>query len=159
MEIALESAIPTIAGVGVLAAIRFVRLRSSGPIVAVLAPSHGYFKQQRTTPDADRGTGRVEVSALQRCYPRLVNVEAASWISALEIRHSRAGATCSVYLLDSDVPENGHGSRVNAALYGGDSYYRLCQEIVLGIGGLRMLRALGHDAIERFHMNEGTRAC
>jgi starch phosphorylase len=41
------------------------------------------------------------------------------------------------------------------ALYGGDSYYRLCQEIVLGIGGLRMLRALGHDAIERFHMNEG----
>ncbi len=40
-------------------------------------------------------------------------------------------------------------------LYGGDSHYRLCQEIVLGIGGVRMLRALGYEKIDRFHMNEG----
>jgi starch phosphorylase len=40
-------------------------------------------------------------------------------------------------------------------LYGGDQWYRLCQQIVLGVGGVRMLRALGHDKLRRFHMNEG----
>jgi starch phosphorylase len=40
-------------------------------------------------------------------------------------------------------------------LYGGDSHYRLSQEVVLGIGGVRMLRALGYERIDRFHMNEG----
>ena len=40
-------------------------------------------------------------------------------------------------------------------LYGGDQYYRLCQEIILGIGGIRVLRALGYHDIDRFHMNEG----
>jgi starch phosphorylase len=40
-------------------------------------------------------------------------------------------------------------------LYGGDQHYRLCQEAILGIGGIRMLRALGYENIERFHMNEG----
>ena len=39
--------------------------------------------------------------------------------------------------------------------YGGDAHYRLCQEVLLGMGGVRMLVALGYDAIERFHMNEG----
>src|SRR4029077_8982833 len=38
---------------------------------------------------------------------------------------------------------------------GGDAYYRLCQEVLLGIGGVRMLRALGHDDLVRYHMNEG----
>ena len=41
------------------------------------------------------------------------------------------------------------------SLYGGDERYRLCQEAVLGIGGVAMLRALGHAAIARFHLNEG----
>jgi starch phosphorylase len=40
-------------------------------------------------------------------------------------------------------------------LYGGDQHYRLCQEVILGIGGVRVLRSLGYDRIERFHMNEG----
>jgi starch phosphorylase len=40
-------------------------------------------------------------------------------------------------------------------LYGGDQHYRLCQEVILGIGGVRMLRAMGLKQIERFHMNEG----
>ena len=40
-------------------------------------------------------------------------------------------------------------------LYGGDLRYRLCQEVILGIGGVRMLRALGYDGIRRYHMNEG----
>jgi len=61
-----------------------------------------------------------------------------------------------VYLLDSDLPENEEQDRrLTDVLYGGDQCYRLAQEVVLGIGGVRMLRALGYDHIERFHMNEG----
>jgi starch phosphorylase len=40
-------------------------------------------------------------------------------------------------------------------LHGGDARYRRCQEVILGTGGVRMLRALGSDSLERFHMNEG----
>jgi starch phosphorylase len=61
-----------------------------------------------------------------------------------------------VYLLDTDLPENTEWDRMlTHVLYGGDQRYRLCQEVVLGIGGVRMLRALGYDKITRFHMNEG----
>jgi starch phosphorylase len=61
-----------------------------------------------------------------------------------------------VYFLDADLPENSEWDRkLTHYLYGGDLHYRLCQEIILGIGGVRMLRALGYQEIERFHMNEG----
>lgn len=61
-----------------------------------------------------------------------------------------------VYFLDTDVAENTDGDRrITDSLYGGDQRYRLSQEAVLGIGGVRMLRALGYLNIERFHMNEG----
>jgi len=61
-----------------------------------------------------------------------------------------------VYLLDSDLSENSDGDRsLTHWLYGGDAHYRLCQEVVLGVGGVKMLRALGHDGLGRFHMNEG----
>jgi glycogen phosphorylase len=49
-----------------------------------------------------------------------------------------------VYFLDTDVPENSecdHG--LTRSLYGGDWSMRLCQEVVLGVGGVQMLRALG----------------
>jgi hypothetical protein len=61
-----------------------------------------------------------------------------------------------VFLLDTDWPENSEWDRrLTDSLYGGDAHYRLCQEIVLGIGGVPMLRALGHSALTTFHMNEG----
>lgn len=61
-----------------------------------------------------------------------------------------------VYFLDSRLPENTEFDRtLTDNLYGGDDHYRLCQEVVLGIGGVRMLRALGYNNIEHFHMNEG----
>jgi len=67
-----------------------------------------------------------------------------------------AGATVPVYLLDTDLPENATDDRMlTHFLYGGDSTYRLAQEVVLGIGGVRMPRALGHEQIDRFHLNEG----
>ncbi len=54
------------------------------------------------------------------------------------------------------MPENATWDRtLTHYLYGGNTYYRLCQEVILGIGGVRMLRALGHHDVQRFHMNEG----
>lgn len=61
----------------------------------------------------------------------------------------------NVYLLDTDLPQNDDRSReITAHVYGGDQSTRIAQEIVLGIGGVRLLRALGISP-SVFHMNEG----
>ena len=66
------------------------------------------------------------------------------------------GFTVPVYFLDADLPDNAAWDRtLTDTLYGGDAHYRLCQEVLLGIGSVRMLRALGHTDLTRFHMNEG----
>jgi starch phosphorylase len=79
------------------------------------------------------------------------------WIRAFRYDVKGAhGYIVPVLLLDTDLPENGPEDRtLTDVLYGGDSRYRLMQEAVLGIGGVRMLRALGYAQLERFHMNEG----
>jgi starch phosphorylase len=60
-----------------------------------------------------------------------------------------------LYLMDTDVDPNGPTDRtLSARLYGGDHEVRIAQEIVLGVGGVRTLRALGIDAAV-WHMNEG----
>ncbi|MFA6093077.1 MAG: alpha-glucan family phosphorylase [Elusimicrobiota bacterium] len=60
-----------------------------------------------------------------------------------------------LYLMDTSVEGNDAGDReISSRLYGGDRIMRLRQEIVLGIGGVRVLRALGVDA-NIFHANEG----
>ncbi|HJT81638.1 MAG TPA: alpha-glucan family phosphorylase, partial [Chthoniobacterales bacterium] len=61
----------------------------------------------------------------------------------------------NLYLLDTDIPENTAADRlITAELYGGDLEMRMRQEIVLGVGGVKALSALGIDA-DVFHMNEG----
>jgi starch phosphorylase len=65
------------------------------------------------------------------------------------------GSGVPVILLDTDVEENDPADRkITHHLYGGDQTYRLKQEIVLGIGGMRILKALGFK-ITTFHLNEG----
>jgi glycogen phosphorylase len=67
-----------------------------------------------------------------------------------------ADSSVPVIFLDTDVPGNDAYDRaLTDRLYGGDDRYRLCQEAILGIGGARMLKALGYRGIVRFHMNEG----
>lgn len=164
MEIALEPAIPTYAGgLGVLAGDTLRSAADLGvPMVAVsLLHRQGYFHQRldasgRQTEEAVRWTvddfveplePRVEVALDGR------TVRLRAW--RYRVRGIR-GSEVPVYLLDSDLPENAEPDRaLTGSLYGGDVRYRLSQEIVLGIGGLRMLRALGHDRIHRFHLNEG----
>ena len=61
-----------------------------------------------------------------------------------------------VYLLDTDLPENSPWDRtLSDSLYGGDQHYRICQEAVLGIGGIKLLRSVGVKNINSYHMNEG----
>ncbi|MCX7996569.1 MAG: alpha-glucan family phosphorylase [Patescibacteria group bacterium] len=61
-----------------------------------------------------------------------------------------------VFLLDTDHIDNEPWKKhITDNLYGGEHYARVCQEIVLGIGGVKMLRELGYFEIEQYHMNEG----
>src|SRR5258707_12810497 len=60
-----------------------------------------------------------------------------------------------VYLLDTNRPENEQRFRdLTLRVYGGDSTTRIMQEVLLGIGGVRLMRALGVQP-STFHMNEG----
>ena len=60
-----------------------------------------------------------------------------------------------IYLMDTDVPRNAPQDReLSARLYGGDREMRISQEIVLGIGGVRAVFALGYNPAV-WHMNEG----
>jgi starch phosphorylase len=65
------------------------------------------------------------------------------------------GHVIPVFLLDTDVEGNDpYDRRLTDHLYGGDTYYRLCQETVLGLGGVSLLQTLGIKP-DVFHMNEG----
>lgn len=164
MEIAVDAALPTYSGgLGVLAGDTLRAAADAGlPLVALtLVHRKGYLRQrfdqsgwQHSDPEdwaVEKWLTEMPVRAHVQLEDRVVVLRA--W------RHEIAGATqgkVPVFFLDSDLPENTAWDRtLTHFLYGGDAYYRLCQEIILGIGGLRMLRALGYDRLKRFHMNEG----
>ena len=164
MEIALDPGMPTYSGgLGVLAG---DTIRSGAdlkvPMVGVtLLHRKGYFYQrlaadgtqteEPVTWRLDDFLERTHVTVAVTIEGRTVNVTA--W---RRIVTGVSGYTVPVYFLDTDLPENAPWDRtLTDFLYGGDSYYRLCQEVVLGVGGMKMLRALGHAHIQRYHMNEG----
>jgi len=164
MEIALEAAIPTYSGgLGILAG---DTIRAAAdlrvPMVAVsLLYRTGYFIQrldasgwQAEEPARwEVGTHLREMATRTSIGIEGRTVHLRAWRYSVR---GLSGYVVPVYLLDADLPENNESDRgITRALYGGDWYLRLCQEVVLGIGGVQMLRALGHDQIERFHMNEG----
>ncbi|MDI7260873.1 MAG: alpha-glucan family phosphorylase [Thermodesulfobacteriota bacterium] len=164
MEIGLEASMPTYSGgLGVLAG---DTIRSAAdlkvPMVAVtLLHRKGYFYQRIDATGwqreetvewivedfLDEMPGRAAVTIEGR------TVHIRSWkYEVLGI----GGFKVPVYFLDTDLQENGEWDRtLTHFLYGGDQYYRLCQEVVLGMGGIRMLRSLGYEELIRFHMNEG----
>jgi glycogen phosphorylase len=164
MEIALEPGIPTYAGgLGILAGDMLRSAADLGlPMVAVtLAYRGGYFEQhidaegrQSETPSAWTPETALKPAAAQttvRIEGRRVVVRAWRYDVA-----GIGGHKVPVYLLDTATPENDPQDRVvTDRIYGGDRRYRLAQEVVLGIGGVRLLRALGHANIGKFHMNEG----
>ena len=164
MEIALDPAMPTYCGgLGVLAG---DTIRSAAdlkvPMVAVtLLHRQGYFRQ-RLDPSGWQTEEAVEWDVPKFCRelpPRVqVSIEGrAVHLHAWQYTVTGIGGhIVPVILLDADLPENtGWDRELTHHLYGGDFHYRLCQEIILGMGGVRMLRALGYQDLRRFHMNEG----
>jgi starch phosphorylase len=163
MEIAINPGMPTYSGgLGVLAGDTLRSAADLGvPLVAfTLVHRKGYFQQhldlkgvqtedvQQWNP-ADFCTeepARVTVSV----EDRIVTVRCWRYDLA-----GRDGHVVPIYLLDTDVEENSGWDRgLTDHLYGGDTNYRLQQEIVLGMGGARMANALGHR-VNVHHMNEG----
>ena len=151
MEIGLEPSIPTYAGgLGVLAG---DTVRSAAdlevPMVAVtLLHRSGYFYQ------------RIDAGGVQREEPVSWAIddflERLDTRVAIGVRGRRLSLACwryrvrgvsggevPVYLLDTDLPENDAADRrLTDVLYGGGEEYRLCQEAVLGLGGIAMLRGI-----------------
>ncbi|MGD0098011.1 MAG: alpha-glucan family phosphorylase [Terracidiphilus sp.] len=163
MEIAIDPGMPTYSGgLGVLAGDTLRSTADLGvPLVAFsLVHRKGYFQQhlneagmqsediQPWNP-ADFCTeekARVTVSV----EDRIVTIRC--WRYDLVGRY---GHVVPIYLLDTDLDENSGWDRgLTDHLYGGDTNYRLQQEIVLGMGGVRMVHALGHR-VNVYHMNEG----
>jgi len=164
MEIALEPAMPTYSGgLGVLAG---DTIRSAAdlkvPMVAVtLLHRKGYFNQKldpsgwQTESPAEWPVEKFCRELPDRAYALVEGrtVQLRAWQHTVE---GITGHEVPVILLDTDLPNNSEWDRrLTDFLYGGDAHYRLCREAVLGMGGVRMLRALGYQNIRRYHMNEG----
>ncbi len=162
MEIALDPSLPTYSGgLGMLAGDTLRSAADTGaPMVAVsLVHRCGYFRQkldasgQQTetavpwTPERLPSAGEVVSLTMQN---RTIKI--CAWrFDVVGV----AGHVIPVFLLDTDIEGNDpYDRRLTDTLYGGDTYYRLCQETVLGLGGVQLLHQLGClPAV--YHMNEG----
>jgi starch phosphorylase len=162
MEVALGGEIRTYSGgLGVLAGdtVKSAADLDLPMVFVTLASRNGYIQQEL---DAGRQVYLPDTWAPgDWCTPLdamvAVHLEGrAVWIRPwLFLATGRSGASIPVILLDSDVGQNAPADRlITASLYGGDARNRLMQEAILGIGGARMLHALGFD-IRTFHLNEG----
>ena len=164
MEIALDPNMPTYSGgLGMLAGDTLRSAADLGaPLVAVtLLYRKGYFRQHLDPAgnqteeaqqwDPERILKQVESLVSVEIEQRTVHIRAWQYdIAGVD------GDTVPVYLLDTNVAENTEADRqLTDSLYGGDDRYRLCQEIILGLGGFALLRKMGHDRIQAYHMNEG----
>lgn len=176
MEVAIDPEMPTYSGgLGVLAGDTLKSAADLGlPVIAVsLLNAKGYFEQtldgagnqqeraaawdrarfvqpirsQEMPDSAEQGDIHVEVTIEGRI------VKVRGWQYDIV---GATGFTVPLILLDTDMETNDPWDReLTSCLYGGDDRYRLAQEVILGVGGVRMLRAIGHNWINRFHMNEG----
>ena len=164
MEVALASGMPTYSGgLGVLAG---DTLRSCAdlkfPLVAVsLLYRQGYFHQVLDeVGNQSEHPVQWDPTRFARPLPGTVQVTLEGRVVLVRAWQCDIGGTSGhlvpLLLLDTDLQGNDPKDRsLTGSLYGGDERYRLKQEIVLGFGGIRMLRALGYTELERFHMNEG----
>src|SRR3569832_1283184 len=164
MEICLEQAIPTYSGgLGVLAGDTLRSAADLGvPLVAVpLLHRKGYF-EQHLDPSGQQSVLLVRWSPERVREP--VDARSTVTIEGREVQvrawkytvKGVRGHEVPVYLLDTMLPENSEWDRtLTDTLYGGDEHYRLCQEIVLFMGGAALLLSMGIDGDTIYHLNEG----
>ncbi len=164
MEIGIDENIPTYSGgLGVLAGDTIKSCADlSVPVIGVtLLSENGYFHQE-----IDEHGNQIEmpvqfeVSKILKPLPQEVvvsienrEVKVRSWLYEYEGANQYV---VPIIFLDTNIEGNdGWDREITKFLYGGDDRYRLAQEIVLGIGGVRMLEKFGCDKIHVYHMNEG----
>lgn len=163
MEIGFDSKIPTYSGgLGLLAGDTLKTCADLGvPTIAVcLLSEKGYFKQKL---DAQGNQSELaeewDKSQLEPVNEKVVvsisgrNVVVRAWQYTLK---GITGFEVPILFLDTNLPENTeYDKSITQHLYQGDDSYRIAQEIVLGIGGRKLLVDLGYDNIQTYHLNEG----
>lgn len=164
MEIGLDPAMPTYSGgLGVLAGDTLRAAADLGvPMVGVsLLHRKGYFRQHLDALGNQSESPSIwyPEEFLEPQEPRIsVAIEGRQ----VQVRAWRyfvggvSGHSVPVYLLDTLLPENDPWDQtLTDYLYHGEERFRLCQEVVLGLGGVAILDALGHQRVQLYHMNEG----
>ena len=160
MEMALDQSLAIYSGgLGFLAG---SHMQSAGylqmPMVGVsILWSFGYYDQRINEE------GNVEVAYIRKYYDFLTPISASVdvdifgekvKVKAFKVDPELFG-TCPIYLLTTDIPENSDWARrITHKLYDGDEKIRIAQETVLGVGGIRLLQAIG-EKFDCIHLNEG----
>jgi starch phosphorylase len=164
-EFGIHESIPIYSGgLGILAGDHIKSASDLGvPLVGVgLYYAQGYFHQQLDHDgwqhedyiDVENWRLPMEPATGQDGQPLIIRIETRSSQLAARVWRLSVGR-CTLLLLDSDVPENSEEDRaLTARLYGGDDRTRIRQELLLGVGGIRVLQALGINP-GVLHMNEG----
>lgn len=159
-EFGITEAVPQYSGgLGILAGDHLKAASDLGvPIIGVgLMYRHGYFRQslsldgwqQERFPDLD-----PYAMAMTRCDGIRICVDLGGSPLYAQVWRADVGRT-PLYLLDADIDDNGPAERaITDRLYGGDTEHRIRQEILLGMGGVLALEALGIEP-QVFHTNEG----
>jgi glycogen phosphorylase len=164
-EFALHQSLPIYAGgLGVLAGDHCKEASDLGvPLIGVgFMYPQGYFHQNLTTDgwqqevyeQLDWANAPIEPAITPEGKPCIVAVPLGNRTVLVQVWRVRAGRV-KLYLLDTNVEENAPWDReLSARLYGGDRETRVQQEIILGIGGVRVLKQMGSDPAV-YHLNEG----
>ncbi|HZD41244.1 MAG TPA: alpha-glucan family phosphorylase, partial [Terriglobales bacterium] len=164
MDVAIDSAIPTYSGgLGILAGdmLRSAADLGLSMVAVTLLHRKGYFNQ-RLDEQGNQLESPSEWSPESLLDPLRSQVSVMIEGREVKIRawqhlfHGVTGHSVPLLFLDTDLEENDPRDRViTDHLYGGDEHYRLCQEVVLGLGGVAMIRALSYPNVKIYHMNEG----
>ncbi|HBF34164.1 TPA: alpha-glucan phosphorylase [Candidatus Sumerlaeota bacterium] len=164
-EFGISEAVPIYSGgLGILAGDHIKSSSDLGlPIVGVsLLYREGYFRQylnpdgwqQEIYPVNDFYNMPVRLLTDKDKKPLKVRVEFPGRIVTVQLWEMEVGRS-KLLLMDANVPENTPEDRdMTAQLYGGDHEQRMRQEVLLGIGGIRALKAAGYKP-DIYHMNEG----
>jgi starch phosphorylase len=164
MEIGIDENIPTYSGgLGILAGDTIKSCADLNvPMVGItLLSENGYF-YQKINENGEQIELPIQfaVSNFLKLLPSTASVQiddrdiqVRAWYYQVK---GVSGYIVPVFFLDTNIEGNDEWDRsLTKYLYGGDPQYRLAQEMILGIGGVRILGALGYNTIDKFHMNEG----
>ncbi len=164
MEIGIDEHIPTYSGgLGILAGDTLKSCADQNvPVVGItLLSENGYFYQK-----IDQEGNQIElpynfnIDDFLKLLPSKTSVNIEGREVKIRIWNylvkGIGGYLVPIFFLDTNIEENSSEDReLTKYLYGGDHKYRLGQEIVLGVGGVRAIQSLGYKTIDKYHMNEG----